>query len=204
MQADIVAHRFGLARDLTLLPIRGTYWQLKKSCPIQPRCNLYPVPDLTVPFLGIHFTPSADPNPVVSIGPTATPAFGRENYRAFNSIDPLTAVTTLSILANQYIQNKGSIRKFVNEQAFQSLPPIFLKSVQQLIPDIRRDHIELSPKVGIRPQLYNSHTSKMVDDFTMEHSSSSTHVLNAISPAFTASFAFADYIIDQSKFNYNF
>ena len=81
LQADRVAHPFGVGEQYSLLPFKGLYWQLKASCPIQPSCNLYPVPDLNVPFLGVHFTPSAGPNPVVSIGPTATPAWGRENYR---------------------------------------------------------------------------------------------------------------------------
>ena len=72
LQADRVAQPFGVGHDYTLLPFKGLYWQLKPGCPIQPRANLYPVPDLNVPFLGVHFTPSADAMPVVGLGPTAT------------------------------------------------------------------------------------------------------------------------------------
>ena len=50
LQADRVAHSFGVGLDYTLLPFKGMYWQLKPDCPIQPRSNLYPVPDLNVPF----------------------------------------------------------------------------------------------------------------------------------------------------------
>ena len=74
LQADRVAYHFGVGHEYMLLPFKGLYWQLKPNCPIQPKTNLYPVPDLNVPFLGVHFTPSADQTPVVSIGPTATPA----------------------------------------------------------------------------------------------------------------------------------
>ena len=84
LQADRVAQQFGVAETYTILPFKGLYWQLKADCPFQPRTNLYPVPDLDVPFLGVHFTPSADATPVVSIGPTAIPAWGRENYRGLS------------------------------------------------------------------------------------------------------------------------
>ena len=66
LQADRVAHQFGIGQEYTLLPFKGLYWQLKANCPIQPRTNLYPVPDLSVPFLGVHFTPNAETLPVVS------------------------------------------------------------------------------------------------------------------------------------------
>ena len=98
LQADRVAQAFGVGNQYTLLPFKGLYWQLKSSCPFQPRTNLYPVPDLSVPFLGVHFTPSADTTPVVSIGPTATPAFGRENYRGFKASNRAWQQKTLDYL----------------------------------------------------------------------------------------------------------
>ena len=56
LQADRVAHLFGVGMNYSLLPFKGLYWQLKKDCPINLKTNLYPVPDLSVPFLGVHFT----------------------------------------------------------------------------------------------------------------------------------------------------
>ena len=67
-----------------------------------------------------------------------------------------------------------------------------------MIPIIKPEHIELSQKVGIRSQLLNKKTERLEDDFLCIPGPSSTHVLNAISPAFTASFALADLIIDQA------
>ena len=96
LQADRIAQHFGVGNHYTLMPFKGLYWQLKASSPFHPKTNLYPVPDLRVPFLGIHFTPSADKIPVVSIGPTATPALGRENYRGLEAIEPVMAATNLS------------------------------------------------------------------------------------------------------------
>ena len=198
LQADRVAHRFSVGAQYNLLPFKGLYWQLKAGCPIQPRTNLYPVPDLNVPFLGVHFTPSADPTPLVSIGPTATPAWGRENYRGLQAIEPGMAAANLAVLAGQYLANRGGFRRYVHEQAFLALPPLLLRAAQQLIPAVRAEHLELSQKVGIRSQLFNRDTQRLEDDFLCMPGEASTHVLNAISPAFTASFALADLILDQA------
>lgn len=198
LHADRVAHSFGIGENFTLLPFKGLYWKLKENCPIQPRTNLYPVPDLTVPFLGVHFTPSADNTPIVNIGPTATVAFGRENYRGFEAIEPGMASANIAVLARQYLMNRGGFRRYVHEQAFLALPQLLIRAAQELIPNVKPEHIELSSKVGIRSQLFNRTTERLEDDFLCLTGPCSTHVLNAISPAFTASFALADLIIDQT------
>ena len=199
LQADRVAHAFRVGHQYTLLPFKGLYWQLKQNCPIQPRCNLYPVPDLNVPFLGVHFTPSAESTAVVSIGPTATPAWGRENYRGLQAVEPSMAAANLAVLAQQYLANRGGFRRYAHEQALLALHPLLLRAEQQLIPAIRAEHLELSSKVGIRSQLFNHSTQRLEDDFLCLPGPASTHVLNAISPAFTASFALADLILEQAS-----
>jgi L-2-hydroxyglutarate oxidase LhgO len=198
LHADRVAYPFGVGHQYMLLPFKGLYWQLKPDCPIQPCCNLYPVPDLEVPFLGVHFTPSADSTPLVSIGPTATPAWGRENYRGMQGLEPAMAVETISLLVRQYLANHGGFRRYIHEQAFLALPPLLLRAAQQLVPSVRAEHLELSQKVAIRSQLFNHNTKRLEDDFLCLPGPASTHVLNAISPAFTASFALADLILDQA------
>jgi len=203
LHADRVARPFSVGLEFTLLPFKGLYWQLKKDSPIQPRCNLYPVPDLDVPFLGVHFTPSADSVAVVSIGPTATLAWGRENYRGLQAVEPGMTASSLGVLARQYLANRGSFRRYVHEQAFLALPPLLLRAARQLIPTIRAEHLELSSKVGIRSQLFNHNTQSLEDDFICLNGQASTHVLNAISPAFTASFALADLILDTASSRMN-
>ena len=198
LQADRVARQFGVGDQYTLLPFKGLYWQLKASCPFKPRTNIYPVPDLNIPFLGVHFTPSADATPVVSIGPTATVALGRENYRSLKGIEPGVAAENLAVLARQYLTNNGGFRRYVHEQAFLALPPLLIQAAKELIPAVKPEHIELSQKVGIRSQLFNRQTRLLEDDFLCLPGPSSTHILNAISPAFTASFALADLIIDHA------
>ncbi|WP_390129363.1 L-2-hydroxyglutarate oxidase [Synechococcus sp. HIMB2401] len=200
LQADNIAQEFGVGDNYLLVPFRGLYWQIKQTSKIKPSTNIYPVPDLSVPFLGVHFTPSADKQTIVSIGPTATPSWGREHYKGFKGIEPKMAIQNASLLAKQYALNQGNFRRYVHEQAFLSLPPLLLRAAKELIPAITINDIEVSNKVAIRAQLFNKEKKQLEDDFLCVEGTHSTHVLNAISPAFTASFALADLILERSGF----
>lgn len=198
LQADRIAQKFGVGSEYNILPFKGLYWQMKAKCPINLKTNLYPVPDLNVPFLGVHFTPNTDPKPVISIGPTATLALGRENYQTFNSIEPAMAANNIRTLIKQYFGNNNGFRNYVHDQAFLNFHPLLLRSAQKLIPKLQSNHLQRSQKVGIRAQLFNNSTQCLENDFLCLPGHNSTHVLNAISPAFTASFALADLIIDRA------
>ena len=198
LQADRVAKAFGLADCLTLLPFKGLYWKLDPKAPFRFETNLYPVPDLNVPFLGVHVTPS--PDGTINLGPTAIPAWGRENYRGLEGIEPLMATQFLGDLATQWWRNTGGFRRYAREQALHGLKPMFVKAAQALVPGLRSEHLIQSDKVGIRAQLYDRKSGTLIQDFKLEHGASSTHVLNAISPAFTASFELADLILNRSPF----
>lgn len=201
LNADKIAHLCNVGLNYKLLPFKGLYWQIKNNFPLEIKTNLYPVPDLNMPFLGVHFTPNTDNPPKINIGPTATFALGRENYRGVNSIEPLNSLKNLAILTNNYLNNFNGIRKYIHEQAFLSLKPLFIRAAKELVPKLEAKHIALSEKVGIRAQLYNSKSNKLEDDFLLLEGQSSTHILNAISPAFTASFELADLIINLSNFD---
>ena len=107
-------------------------------------------------------------------------------------------VNNLALLSSLSLANRGGFRRYVHEQAFLALPPLLLRAAQHLIPAVRAEHLELSKKVGIRSQLFNRQTQRLEDDFLCLPGPDSTHVLNAISPAFTASFALADLILDEA------
>lgn len=198
LHADKIAHKFEIGNKYTLLPFKGIYWKLKNHCIYKPKCNLYPMPDLNLPFLGVHFTPSADKNEIVTIGPTATPAFGSENYNGLVNIEPLETIKNLTLIAKQYLQNKGGFRKYVHEQALLAIPQIMIESAKKLLPPIKIEDIESCDKVGIRAQLYNKESEKLENDFICLNGKNSIHILNAISPAFTSSFELADLIIDKN------
>ena len=198
LRADEVAQKFGLASQYTLIPFKGIYWEIVSKSMFDLNTNLYPVPDLNVPFLGVHFTPTADEKPTINVGPTATLAFGRENYSLFQNLEILNSSLNLFLLSKQYLLNKEGFRKYVHDQSMLFFKPLMIKSARKLIPTINERDLKISTKVGIRPQLFNKITQKLENDFLTVKGLASTHVLNAISPAFTASFALADLIIDKN------
>ena len=134
----------------------------------------------------------------MNIGPTATLALGRENYGNFEAIEPQNLIKSTTILAKQYLLNKNNIRRYIHQQSLQGIKPLLIKEAKKLVPSIKMEEIEISEKVGIRPQLYSLSKQKLVDDFVYETGENEIHILNSISPAFTASFELADLIINQS------
>jgi (S)-2-hydroxyglutarate dehydrogenase len=197
LQADKVAQKFNVGSFYTMLPFKGSYWQFRSGSPFKFTTNLYPVPDLEVPFLGVHVTPSIDG--VTYLGPTAIPAMGRENYTGMKGANPLLTLNFIRHMATQVVKDK-KMRNYVVNQAFDWTPNNFLKSIKLIVPKVKMTHIERSSKVGIRPQLYDLKKKELVQDFVMLDGPDSTHVVNAISPAFTASFELADYILDNSNY----
>jgi len=191
--ADKVAHSFGLGSQYKVLPFKGTYKKLVSNRNYLVRGNIYPVPDLRNPFLGVHFTRGYDGN--VYIGPTAIPALGREEYGFFNDI----SLETLSILGRDallFFTNEG-FRAAAMSETKKYFTKYMLYEAKKLVPELKIEDIEDSPKVGIRPQLVDWRSKKLVMDFIILKDGDSLHILNAISPAFTCSMAFAGHIVDE-------
>src|SRR5207247_1271929 len=97
--ADVVAKAFGVARQYTILPFKGIYYRLSESSGIPVRHLIYAVPDLRVPFLGVHFMKT--PEGKDFIGPTVIPAFGRENYKLFQGLSLFDTSSILVLFAQQ-------------------------------------------------------------------------------------------------------
>jgi (S)-2-hydroxyglutarate dehydrogenase len=193
--ADRIARKFGLGHDYTLMPFKGLYYTLRPERAHLVRSNIYPVPDISLPFLGVHLTRVISDE--VYAGPTAIPALGRENYGVFRGIRPGEGLDIGWQLARLYLRNQNNFRHLVHSEMERYRKANFLEAVRRLVPDIRADDLVPSKKVGIRPQLINLRTRKLEMDFVVESAPSSLHVLNAISPAFTSSFAFAEMLVDR-------
>ena len=191
--ADKVAHNFGLGSEYRVLPFKGTYKKLTQNRSYLVNGNIYPVPDLRNPFLGIHFTRAYDGD--VYIGPTAIPALGREEYGLFDDLSS----ETLSILGRDcilFFTDQGFRAAAVSETK-KYLNKYFLAEAKKLLPQVTTDDLEDTPKVGIRPQLVDWKTKKLVMDFIILKDGDSLHILNAISPAFTCSMAFAKHVVKE-------
>lgn len=188
---DLIAHKFGLAREYKILPFKGTYKKLLKSRDPLVRGNIYPVPDLRTPFLGVHFTRTADGD--ILLGPTAIPALSRENYRLFEKL----GWETFPILLRDAILlfENSSFRKIAMTEPMKYLKRFVLKEARKMIPELKLEHLSETDHVGIRPQLIHWPTKKLVMDYVIIRDRESLHILNPISPAFTSSMAFAKEIV---------
>ncbi len=193
--SDLVSKIFHVGEQYTLLPFKGLYYGLNKSSNIQINGLIYPVPDLNVPFLGIHSVKLVDGD--TYFGPTAIPAFGRENYHGFSGINMNDATSISYHLLRQYISNKKGFRRFTHQEASRFLKSKFLENMRKIIPRLSSHDLDRSSKVGIRAQLLDKKRNELVMDFLIERKGNTTHVLNAVSPAFTSAFAFAKYILNK-------
>ena len=190
--SDRVAKKFNVGHRFTLVPFRGSYYQLKESSGLRLNHLIYPVPDLNMPFLGIHSVTTIDGK--TYFGPSAIPAFGREHYQGIQGIELSGALNTVLNLGQQYISNSQSFRRYTHEEVGRFLKSRFVEAARQLVPRLDPSMLVKSEKVGIRAQLLDLESRKLVMDFLVERVGDSTHVLNAVSPAFTSSFSMAENI----------
>jgi L-2-hydroxyglutarate oxidase LhgO len=194
--ADVVAKSFGLARDYTILPFKGIYFRLSEASGIKIHHLIYPVPDLRFPFLGVHFMRSFQGE--IFMGPTVIPAFGRENYSALAGLSVNDTFAILTRLIGQYAHNRQGFRSLVFSEGRRFLRRYFAEAAQAQVPRIRPRDLLRSGKVGIRAQLLNTSKKELVMDFLVERTEKSIHILNAVSPAFTSSFAFARHVLQNT------
>lgn len=196
--ADTVARYFGLARDYALVPFKGIYWKLSAAANDRVKANIYPVPDVSLPFLGIHLTRVISGD--VYIGPTAIPAFGRENYGKFQGLNASEGLEVSLQLSRMYLRNENNFRKLAHLEMAKYSKRNFMQAARKLMPSLTADDMVPTTKAGIRPQLINVKTRKLEMDYIFESTPKTLHVLNSISPAFTSSFAFAEMIVDNCGF----
>ena len=191
--ADKVASHFGLAKEYKILPFKGTYKQLAPRRAHLVRGNIYPVPNLKTPFLGIHLTRRAEGE--ILVGPTAMPALGRENYHMLDG----WSRETLAILFRDALlmfQNR-TFRQVAMSEPKKYLKYFVWKEARKLVPELSLDDFVESDHVGIRPQLLHWPSRKLVMDYIILKDTQSLHILNPISPAFTSSMAFAEDVVGQ-------
>lgn len=194
--ADTLARQFGLAKDYVLVPFKGIYWKLSPETNTKVRANIYPVPDPTLPFLGVHLTRVISGD--VYLGPTAIPALGRENYTGLGGLRLGESGRILTMLGKMYVRNENNFRRLAHNELGKYHKRHFFRTAQKLMPSLTIDDMVPTKKAGIRPQLVNVRTGTLEMDYIFESTSNSLHVLNTISPAFTSAFSFAEMIADRT------
>jgi L-2-hydroxyglutarate oxidase LhgO len=190
---DVVARMFGLARDYRLIPFKGIYRKLAPGRTYVVNGNIYPVPDIRNPFLGVHFTRSVHGD--VYLGPTAIPALGPENYGILKGAGP-GAFRILLSDATLFFRN-AKFRSVALSEPRKYLARYFDRDAARLVKRYDPKDFQAAQKVGIRPQLVDWRTKELVMDFLVEAKDESVHVLNPISPAFTSSMDLAKTVVKQ-------
>ena len=186
--SDTVAILDNIKPDLRVVPFRGEYYVLSQEKAHLVNNMIYPISDPNLPFLGIHLTKTVDGQ--IEAGPNAVLAFAKEGYK-WSNINVSEFMKIISYkgmwkLGKQYFGTGVS-------EMYRSLnKKVFLKEILNYIPDVRLS--DLKPRVaGVRAQAVSSN-GNLIDDFVFEDGINSLHVLNAPSPAATASLAIGEYI----------
>lgn len=198
LYADLIAKNFSYSQNYSILPFKGLYLYAS-SAGERLRTHIYPVPDLRNPFLGVHFTITAEGK--VKIGPTAIPAFWREHYSGLSrfSFSELYQIVLREL--GLFVHAGFNFRQLALEEVKKYSRTVLTKRAAELVKGVSPQHYKVWGKPGIRAQLLNTKTRKLEMDFILEGDERSMHVLNAVSPAFTCALPFAAYVVDliQSK-----
>lgn len=188
LQSDRIAHACGMDPGLRIIPFRGEYYELKREKHHLVKNLVYPVPDPAFPFLGVHFTRMI--NGGIEAGPNAVLSFKREGYSKFSfslkDSSEIFGYPGFLLLAAKFIKmGMGEFYRSFSKAAF-------VKALQRLLPEIQSDDI-IPGGAGVRAQALERN-GNLVDDFSIIQNERMIHVLNAPSPAATASISIGEKI----------
>jgi L-2-hydroxyglutarate oxidase len=188
LQSDRIARMDGFEPKVRIVPFRGDYYELTEEASEKVKSLIYPVVNPAFPFLGVHFTRKIDGS--VECGPNAVLSFKREGYgkgdfSLKDAWDSLSYRGTRKLFRRHLAYGLGEYARAFSRK-------LFLRRLQRLIPSLGPDDIRPG-NAGVRAQAVGRN-GELVDDFLIERRANSIHVLNAPSPAATASLAIGDYI----------
>lgn len=190
IQADRLAKLAGLEPDFAMVPFRGEYYRLRPELNSIVNTLIYPVPDPSLPFLGVHLTLMMDGG--VTVGPNAVLGLAREGYPKL-TVDP-TDVRDLIRFGGFWKLARKQFRTGVVEQWDSLYKPGYLKRVQKYCPQLKASDFR-PEEAGIRAQAVRADGS-MIEDFHFLTSDRMLHVANAPSPAATSAMPIAGYLTD--------
>jgi L-2-hydroxyglutarate oxidase LhgO len=186
-----IAHEMKLGSEYRTMPFLGLYRKVKKSqLPI--RTLIYPVPHPINPFLGVHFTLTIDG--YVKIGPSALPIIGKDQYAILSQVSRDEFMTFSKNLISLARGSKHDLWSMIKYEVPKLFTSNLVSTASNLVPSAGKVNNWSKKNPGIRGQLINSVNGELLQDFLVEHGQNSTHVLNAVSPGWTASIPFGRYV----------
>lgn len=194
LYADRIARDFGHSEHYRILPFKGLY--LYSDEPRGSfRTNIYPVPDLRNPFLGVHFTVTADGR--AKIGPTAIPALWREQYGGAANFKASEVLDIARRQAGLGLSAGFDFLKLALEELRKYSRAHLVSLAARLADGVRPEHYRRWGRPGIRAQLVDLRKRRLEMDFVVDGDERSFHVLNAVSPAFTCSLPFSRFVASE-------
>lgn len=191
LMADRVVRMLGVEPGFTICPFRGEYYLLPPQHNQIVNHLIYPIPDPSMPFLGVHLTRMIDGT--VTVGPNAVLAMKREGYRKSD-----VSLTDLAgMLGHKGIRKvlKDNLRPGLTEMKNSLFKGGYLKTVQKYCPSLRKEDLKPYP-AGVRAQAV-SNEGKLIDDFLFVNTARSVNVCNAPSPAATSAIPIGAYIVSK-------
>ncbi|MBP1949036.1 L-2-hydroxyglutarate oxidase [Virgibacillus litoralis] len=193
LYADKIAKDYQFGEKYTIIPFKGIYLTYAKN-KSDVKTNVYPVPNLANPFLGVHYTKTV--NDSIKIGPTAIPALWRENYSGLQNFKFNEFFSILFYEAKLFLTNSFNFRSLAFEEMKKYKKAYFVNLSLKMVKDLNPKNFGEFIRPGIRAQLLNKETLELVQDFVVEGDKHSFHILNAVSPGFTCAFPFSRYVVD--------
>ncbi len=192
LYSDTVAHWFGVGMDYAMLPFKGLYWY-GNWAPGTLKRHVYPVPDPRNPFLGTHVTVTVDGR--AKVGPTAIPSMWRQDYGGIGNFSS-GELARIARLYPRFFRSKhhnvwGLMRTELPKYSRKKL----VSEARQLVPTLNPADFAQRGRPGVRAQLLHVPSGRLEMDFVVEPGDRSTHVINAVSPAWTSSLAVADHVV---------
>lgn len=194
LHADRVARMFGFSKDYAILPFKGLYLYSDEPAGAF-QTNIYPVPDLRNPFLGVHVTVTTDGH--AKIGPTAIPAFWREQYQGLSGFSFRDFIEIGLRGSALWFSANFNFRGLAIEEFAKYRRAHLVKLSQALAHGMKVEDYSRWGRSGIRAQLVDLNRRALVMDFLFEGDDRSFHILNTISPGWTCSIPFSAYLVDQ-------
>jgi len=196
LHSDRIARMAGINPEVRIVPFRGEYFELAPAVSDKVRGLVYPVPDPRLPFLGVHLTKMISGG--VHAGPNAVLALAREGY-TWGDINFRDIWETLSYPGFARLA-LGNIPTGISELVRSLSPALFARDLSKLTPGITAEHL-IKSESGVRAQAINR-SGKLVDDFVIQEADRQIHILNAPSPAATASIAIARFLVSRLPTDY--
>lgn len=192
LYADTIAHWCGVGMEYKMLPFKGLYWYGNWE-PGRLQRHVYPVPDSRNPFLGTHITVTVDGR--AKVGPTAIPSLWREDYGRTKNFSAAEMAHILRLYPGFISSKHHNVWNLLRTELPKYSRKKLLAEAARLVPAVKSQDFNQKGRPGVRAQLMHVPSGRLEMDFVVHHGHRSTHILNAVSPAWTSSLAVAEHVV---------